>query len=105
MKEVVVEILVDVQHEVEVDFVLVHYFGYPYVYLRDNLVVAVVGYYCLAGVAWDCYCVLIVDLVALDLLGGFVGEEGDTFAISILGKNGSIHKVISANMMECNEEW
>ena len=55
--------------------------------------------------AWDCYCVLIVDLVALDLLGGFVGEEGDTFAISILGKNGSIHKVISANMMECNEEW
>ena len=43
MKEVVVEILVDMQHEVEVDFLLVHYFGYPYVYLRYNLVVAVVG--------------------------------------------------------------
>ncbi len=55
--------------------------------------------------AWDCYCVLVADLVALDLLGGFVGEEGNKFAISILDKNGSIHKVISANIMECNEEW
>ena len=55
--------------------------------------------------AWDCYCVLVADLVALDLLGGFVGEEGDTFAISILDMNWSTHKVISANMMECNEEW
>ena len=43
MEEVIIEILVDVQHEVEVDFLLLHYFGYSYVYLRDNLVVAIVG--------------------------------------------------------------
>jgi hypothetical protein len=42
VKEVIVEILVDVQHEVEVDFLLLHYFSYTYVYLRDNLVMAVV---------------------------------------------------------------
>lgn len=42
--------------------------------------------------------------MALDLLGGFAGEEGNRFVRGILNKYWIFHQVIPSNMVKLNEE-